>query len=355
MGPMAGPALMDALGLRGRTLRLNGRLLGGARAGVEEGGWPCLFAADAPLTGVEVMSNGALERYAAVMGLAPQNHEGRAILGISGSGPCNEPPWTDDSTRDALAAEIARQILEAPADAEAAQLASRLPMMGTWASSRLRAAAMPPSGGTVVARRGRDQVRVLEREQPFRGYFAVERQRLTHVLHQGGQSQPMIREGFLMGDAVVVLPWDPRRDRVLVIEQFRLAPALRGDPQPWLLEPIAGRVDPGETVEEAALREAREEADLTIRQLIPCFHAYPSPGAVCEFLYHYVGIADLPDDVAGIHGLDGEAEDIRGHLMPRDSLSAMVDARQITNAPLIALSLWLDARAGRLRGEPSRT
>ena len=100
-----------------------------------------------------------------------------------------------------------------------------------------------------------------------------------------------------------------------------------------------------------ALREAREEAGLQVTRLIPAFNAYPSPGALCEVLYHYVGIADLPDGCAGVHGLDSEAEDIRGHLMDRETLSALVDAGQIANGPLATLSLWLDARRDRLRAQ----
>lgn len=161
----------------------------------------------------------------------------------------------------------------------------------------------------------------------------------------------MTRAGFVMGDAVVLLPWDPRRDRVLLVEQFRFAPAMRRDPQPWLLETIAGRIDAGETPQQAARREAVEEAGLHITgDLIPAIYHYPSPGAVGEFLYLFLAQADLPDGIAGIHGLDSEAEDIRGVLMPRAQLSQMVADGQITNGPLAMMSLWLDGQiaAGRL-------
>ncbi|WP_410219402.1 NUDIX domain-containing protein [Paracoccus sp. (in: a-proteobacteria)] len=352
IGPLCGPQLMAALDLQGDAVVLRGELRGGKRAGIDRDDWPRLVEGDARLQGMKVEANAALQRYASVMGLHPVLHEGATVMGVSFKG--EGPAWQVDDARDALAAEIARQILAAPGGIAASDGAARLPMTGVWAASRLRAQAMPPSGGDVVARRTRDSVTILDRHQPFLGFFGVEEQRLTYPLHAGGVSRPARREAFLMGDAVVLLPWDPVRDRVLVVEQFRFAAFLRGDPQPWLLEPIAGRVDAGEDVEAAILREAREEAALEIRRLIPCFQAYPSPGAVCEFIYHFIGIVDLPDDVAGIHGLDGEAEDIRGHLLDRAALSRMVDQGQLTDAPLIALSLWLDSRAARLRKEPEQ-
>lgn len=238
-------------------------------------------------------------------------------------------------------------------DAPATRSPDRLPMQGVWAESRLRAAAGPVSGGEIVARRGAEDVRLHERREPYAGFFSIEEWRLSHRTHDGGFTPEIRREVFIAGDAVVLLPWDPLRDRVLVIEQFRVAPALRQDPQPWLLEPVAGRVDAGETVEAAARREAREEADLELRELIPAVHHYPSPGAVAEFLYLYIGIADLPDGVTGVHGLDSEAEDIRSHLLDRAALMRLVDEGAITNGPLAMMALWLDRHAARLRGELS--
>nr|WP_241865547.1 NUDIX domain-containing protein [Paracoccus salsus] len=224
-------------------------------------------------------------------------------------------------------------------------------MIGVWADSRLRAAAGTRSGGHLVAARAPGDVRRLERREPYAGFFAVELWDLAHRTHEGGFTPVVTREGFVMGDAVVVLPWDPARDRLLVIEQFRFAPALRHDPQPWLLEPIAGRVDAGESVQQAARREAMEEAGLRLGRLFPAVHHYPSPGAVTEFLYLYVGIADLPDDSAGVHGLDGETEDIRGHLIDRADLARMVHDGQVTNGPLAMLSLWLDRKKDDLLAE----
>ncbi|WP_378943797.1 NUDIX domain-containing protein [Paracoccus sp. R86501] len=352
-GPLAQPQLMQALDLRGHDVTLTGSLHGGSWAGLQRDGWPVWIDDGGRLPGIAVTPSLQMLRYAAVMGLQIRDVGGHQVMGIAGQGDTDQP-WHADTDRDRLNAEIARQIMAAGDHVDPDLLAWRLPMIGIWASTRIRAGRMPISGQGVVAQRSADAVRTLERHQRFHGYFAVEERSLTHDLHQGGTSARVTREGFLMGDAVVMLPWDPVRDRVLIIEQFRFAPYIRGDRQPWQLEPIAGRVDAGETVESAILREAREEAALDITTLLPCFNCYPSPGAVCEFLYQFIGVADLPDDVTGVHGLDTEAEDIRSHVMDRARLSDLVDQGQITNGPLLTLSLWLDARADRFKAELAR-
>lgn len=350
VGPVAHPAMLAVLGLEGTPMRLAGRLLGGDSAGQGRGTWPAWVAGEGDLEAVRVAPNAALTRYAEVMGLNRVAHPDGPLLGVEAA-PATEDDWDRDSWQAGLAAEIARQILGLPDGRTADRIAARLPAIGVWASSRLRAAAGPVSGGDVVAPRVAGDLRLIARREPFAGFFAVEEWDLSHRTHEGGFTPVVTREGFVAGDAVVLLPWDPRRDRVLVIEQFRLAPAMRADPQPWLLEPVAGRVDCGEGVEAAARREAREEAGLEIGRLIPAIHHYPSPGAVGEFLYLYVGIADLPDGVEGIHGLEGETEDIRGHLLDRTRLTRMALAGQITNGPLAMIALWLDREADRLLEE----
>ena len=68
----------------------------------------------------------------------------------------------------------------------------------------------------------------------------------------------------MSSDAVIVLPYDPVNDRILLVKQFRTGPYVKGDANPWVLEPIAGLIDVGETPVEAGLREAKEEAHLEI-------------------------------------------------------------------------------------------
>lgn len=230
---------------------------------------------------------------------------------------------------------------------EASALARRYGLMLGRGAARVRAAI----AGPVSLRRGQGagDVAVAAVAQPYANYFAVEEHDLSFRRFGGGHSDVVKRAAFVMGDAVTVLPYDPVRDRVLLVEQFRAGPFVRGDAECWSLEAIAGRIDPGETPEDAARREAVEEAGLALGALERVAAYYPTPGAVTEYLYSFVALVDLPDGAAGVFGVEGEAEDIRGHLVGFDRLVALVGSGEVDNAPLVLTTLWLQRERARLR------
>jgi len=242
----------------------------------------------------------------------------------------------------ALAGLVMRAWGRMPAEA----VARRLPSLRVEAASRVRAAGAAGRGLRV----GSGEVETGRVEPSHAGFFGLDVHRLRHRRFDGGMSPWLLREVFVVGDAVTVLPYDPARDRVLVVEQFRAGPYARGDANPWQIEAIAGRIDPGEAPEDAARREAVEEAGLALGALLPVAGYYPSPGICAEFLYSYVAVCDLPDGLEGVFGVAGEAEDIRTHLMPFDDLMALVASGEAGNAPLILSALWLQRERGRLRG-----
>ncbi len=227
------------------------------------------------------------------------------------------------------------------------RIQARYPMMLARAGARLRAGSMQPGRLRRATQPG--DLDELRRWQPYGNFFAVEEYDMRFRRFDGAMSAQVNRAVFISADAAVVLPYDPARDRVLLIEQFRMGPHARGDGQPWLLEAIAGRIDGGETPEEAAQREAMEEAGLVLRELLPATNYYPSPSAKSEFLYTYVGIADLPDGIAGLGGVPGEAEDIRAHLLPFRDLLDLVESGEVTAGPLALLTYWLALRREGLR------
>ena len=242
--------------------------------------------------------------------------------------------------------ELARLVMRGFGKLPTAQVRARLGALRVEAAGRLREAA----SRAAVLRMGTGEVEAEEPTPSHAGFFGLDIHRLRHRRFDGGMSPWIVREVFVAGDAVTVLPYDPKRDRVLLIEQMRMGPFGRGDPMPWQLEAIAGRIDPGETPEEAARREAVEEAGLTLGALEKVAEYYPTPGAVTEYLYSYVALCDLPDGVAGVFGAAEEAEDIKGHLVPFDRLVEVMAAGEIGNAPLLLTVLWLQRERARLRG-----
>lgn len=196
-----------------------------------------------------------------------------------------------------------------------------------------------------------EDVRVDSMTRPYSKFFAVEDYVLAHRTFGGGWSSPMSRTALISADAVTVLPYDPVLDKVVLIEQFRVGAFVRGDRQPWLLEVVAGRCDSGQTPEEVARREAQEEAGLTLGRMELVAKYYTSPGAYNEYVYSYIGLADLSSYREGTHGLGSENEDIATHLLDVGQLMLLVASGEANNTPLIISILWLALNRERLQKE----
>ncbi|MCR9219774.1 MAG: NUDIX domain-containing protein [Alphaproteobacteria bacterium] len=190
-------------------------------------------------------------------------------------------------------------------------------------------------------------------DRVFQGYFAVDRHRLRHEQFAGGMGPEISREVFERGHAVCVLPYDPLRDAVVLIEQFRIGAHAAGDPDPWLVEAVAGIVEPGEAAETVARREAEEEAGLRLGRLETLSTQYMTPGGSSESIVLMVGEADSAR-AGGIHGLDHEGEDIRVFTRPFAEAEAMALDGRIRNAMTALAILQTAARREALRTGWSR-
>ena len=183
----------------------------------------------------------------------------------------------------------------------------------------------------------------------YKGFFSVEEHDLTYQKFNNDRSDIVTRSTLVSSDAVIVLPYDPVNDRILLIEQFRAGPYVKGDENPWVLEPIAGLIDEGETPESAGIREAQEEALLEIKRLELVARSYPSPGISTEFFHQYIGIVELLDSSKLIAGLSSENEDIRSHIFEYEQFFEMIESGKVNVGPLILLGLWLSKNRTRLR------
>lgn len=191
------------------------------------------------------------------------------------------------------------------------------------------------------------RVEIFEKTIGYDGFFRILRYRLRHRLYKGSWSPVLVRELFERGHAAAVLPYDPLSDRVILIEQFRIG-ALEASADPWLLEIVAGIVEPGESAEEVIRREAIEETGCPVQEVVPICDYFVSPGGTSERINLFCGRVDA-SRAGGIHGKAEEAEDIRVLVVSADEAIAKVQSGQIQSAaPIIALQ-WLLVNRQQLR------
>ena len=182
-------------------------------------------------------------------------------------------------------------------------------------------------------------VDVIGREVAYDGHFRLDRYRLRHRQFAGGMGPVLTREVLERGKVAAVLPVDPVRDRVVLIEQFRPG-AWAAQWDPWLLECVAGVIESGETPEELARREALEEAGCIITDLVPIASFLTSPGATSETVRLFCGRVDS-EGVGGLHGLSSEGEDIRARARPVADAVALLDEGRVVNAKTIIALQWI--------------
>ena len=188
---------------------------------------------------------------------------------------------------------------------------------------------------------------ILKEETPYQGFFSLKKFTLKHTLYQGGWSSTLTRELFHRGNCVAVLLYDPKRDEVVMIEQFRIG-AMQLTNKAWLLEIVAGAIEEGETAEDVAYRESVEEANCQIEELIKINDFFTSPGGTSELLSLFCGKVNS-ENAGGFHGLDHEDEDIAVKAMKFDEVyQKLLDGEILSAIPLIAIQ-WLYINRDQLR------
>jgi len=190
----------------------------------------------------------------------------------------------------------------------------------------------------------RNDVQVLKKEPLYQGFFKCNKYTLRHKLFSGDWIE-IQREFFERGHAAALLPYDVKNDRVVLLEQFRFG-AMASTQSPWLFELVAGMIEEGEIAEEVVKREALEEAGLTIKSCQFIMSYLASPGGTTEQIDLFIAEVDS-SFASGIHGLADEGEDIRVHVLPRETAYQWVVEGKINNAATIIALQWLELNRGK--------
>lgn len=181
---------------------------------------------------------------------------------------------------------------------------------------------------------------VLDKQTLYQGFLRLEKYKLRCRLFAGGWSGPFYREVVVRFRVAAVLLYDPRINKVVLVEQFRTG-ALTNENGPWLLELVAGILTDASSLEQLARQEAREEAGLELQEIMPVCDYWSSAGASSERVALYCAKVDA-SHAGGIFGLHEENEDILAHVVDSEEAFAMVRSGHINNAATIIALQWLE-------------
>lgn len=264
----------------------------------------------------------------------------------------SDTPWSLAEWQDTtapLSREMMREIGAYDPPLTGAALKQQWHMIALRAGVRLRAAADKTPTAVRYAPKSGD-FGFIPAAPLVGNFFKFTGFQVTHRSFQDTTLGPLDREVMLACDAAIVLPYDPKTDRVLLVEQIRMGPMMRTVPNPWMLEPVAGMIDGHETPEDAARRETMEEAGLTDVTLEKMFSFYPSPGSSTDYFYCFAGLGPLPEPTTYTGGLAAENEDLRIHVMALSDALDLIETGEANVGPLIAMLLWVARHKDRLRG-----
>ncbi len=165
--------------------------------------------------------------------------------------------------------------------------------------------------------------------------------------HAGG-SEVITRELMERGDAVGVLGYDPRRDEIVLCNEFRPGALVAGE-YPYRDNLVAGAIDAGETAIEAAIRELREETNLELLQPEVIHRgAFVSSGGTSERIALVFGLVDT-SGAGGVHGDHGQHEDILTVILPAALFVARIRAGEIDDLKTLVAGYWFAEHQARTR------
>ena len=195
-----------------------------------------------------------------------------------------------------------------------------------------------------------EDMEIVAEKTLYKGFFTLKQIQFKHKLFAGGESGIVTRELLIKGAASAVIAYDPKADSVVLVEQVRIGAAYHPEPMhsPWLLELIAGMVEKDEKPEDVALRESKEEAGITVKNLTHCLSVWDSPGGTVERLHLFVGKVDSTQ-AKGIHGLADENEDIRVHVVKREQAYQWMCEGKIDNGIAVIGLQWLQLNYAQLQ------
>ena len=180
--------------------------------------------------------------------------------------------------------------------------------------------------------------KIINKKNLYSGFFSLNKYEFTHKKHDGEWTSTVDREIFSGSHVSTLLPYDPIKKEIILIQQFRAGVLSRYD-EDYLLQIVAGIIDEGENPEETAIRECFEETGCEVKKIYPIQSYFPAPGSSESYYHLYLGEIQAFDGER-IKGLKKENEDILVKSFKIDEVRQMLKEKKITNGLTLIALQW---------------
>jgi nudix-type nucleoside diphosphatase (YffH/AdpP family) len=200
---------------------------------------------------------------------------------------------------------------------------------------------------------GTRKVEIRRQARLFDDFFKVDEIVVTHEQRDGTMSSDQRRLVLERGDAVAALLHEPDTHTVITVDQFKVPTLIarrRDNPATsdgWITEAVAGMVNPGETAEEAIIRETLEETGYRISKPELICKFFSSPGGTSERIFLYFSEVSEADRVGEGGGVPGE--DVRVVRRSAHELFAQLEKGQIEDPKLAIGAYWLQVHISSMK------
>ena len=180
--------------------------------------------------------------------------------------------------------------------------------------------------------------KIINKKNLYSGFFSLNKYEFTHEKHNGEWTDIVGREIFSGATVSTLLPYDPIKKEIILIQQFRAGVLSRGE-ENYFYEIAAGIIDQGENPEDTAIRECYEETGCEVKKIHPIQSYFPAPGSSEEYYYLYLGEVEAFTGER-IKGVADENEDILVKSFKIEDVRQMLKEKKIKNGLTLVALQW---------------
>jgi ADP-ribose pyrophosphatase len=184
------------------------------------------------------------------------------------------------------------------------------------------------------------QFEIVSVDRVFNGFFALDQAKVRFETIDGSMSEVLPRLSVERGDAAAVLLHLVDEKAFLFARQFRYPCVAHGNA--WLIEAVAGKIEPDETPESAIRREAEEESGFELKEVHSVGAFYGSPGGLSELTHVFYAAITRADQI-GLGGGNDHGEDIEMVKIQEDEAIRMALNGEIRDGKALIGLLWFAA------------